>query len=42
MFCHLVLDIALPTPQTLTDLINYDYMVGRGHVILRFLLLSQK
>ena len=30
MFCHLVFDIALPTPQTFTDLINYDYMVGEG------------
>ena len=35
MFCHLVFDIVLPTPQTLTDLVNYDYMVGGGHVVLR-------
>ena len=30
MFCHLVFDIVLPTPETLTDLVNYDYMVGEG------------
>jgi len=30
MFCHLVFDIVLPTTETLTDLVNYDYMVGEG------------